>query len=120
MIDNILGGMASIDWIGPAFSIIGDLAHGGGYTFLFPACEMTPRDIELMLRKRGVGTWGLLHTDGTTMLSVKKQDAARAYGILQAAGVPVENPPPMQQQKRRPKRERAGSPFGVFDEVFRR
>jgi hypothetical protein len=114
---GILDAMGSIDWIGPAISVLGNLAHGPHHTFTFPACEMTPRDIELMLRKRGVGTWGLLHVDGTTMLSVRKQDAARAYGILKAANVPVENPPPQQATQR--KRER-GSPFSVFDEVFKK
>ena len=94
MIDKLMEVGSAPDWISPLAGYVGDALHGGGYTFLFPACHMTPRDIELMLRDKGVGTWGLMHVDGTTMLSVRKKDAARAYGILKAAGVPVENPPP--------------------------
>ena len=119
MIDNLLEIGASFDFISPIASVIGSVAHGGGYTFTFPACEMTPRDVEKMLRGRGVSTWGLVHVDGTTMLSVPKSDASKAYGILQAAGVPVENPP-KQARRSRPKRKpQSGGVWGVFD-VFER
>jgi len=118
VIDKMLGIGASFDYFSPAAKILGDLAHGGGYTFTFPLCDIPPREIELMLRREGVETWGLMHVDGTTMISVRKSDAARAYGILKGAGVPVENPP---KQARQPKRKaRAGGVFSVFDEVFKR
>ena len=117
MIDKVLGVTSWGDWISPAARILGDLAHGGGYTFTFPACDMTPRDIELTLRKRGVWTWGLMHVDGTTMISVRKSDAQLANSILKAAGVPVENPPAMQHKPKR--KAQVGGVFGIFDEVFK-
>ena len=120
-IDKMLGIGASFDWISPLASVLGDLAHGGGYTFTFPACHMTPVEVEKLLRSRGITTWGLMHTAGTTMLSVRKQDAARAYSILEQAGVPIENPPPPQRraQKAHGRSGQSGGVFSVFD-VFER
>ncbi len=120
MIDKVLGAGASFDYLSPLVAILGDLAHGGGYTFLIAASDMTPREIEAMLRARGITTWGAMIVSGTLMISVRKQDAQRAYTILQAAGVPVENPPKMAKSAPKRKRpERAGSPFKVF-EIFDR
>ena len=118
MIDKVLGIGASFDYISPAIKVLGDLAHGGGYTFTFPLCDIPPREIELTLRREGVGTWGLMHVDGTTMISVRKRQAAWAYALLKRHDVPVENPP---RQARQPKRKaQSGGVFGIFDEVFKR
>ena len=120
MIDNLLGIGASFDYFSPIASVIGDLAHGGGYTFTFPACEMTPRDVEKMLRGRGVSTWGLVHVDGTTMLTVRKGQAQWAQHLLEQAGVPVENPPKQARQSRPKRKPEPGGVWSVFDEVFKR
>ena len=120
-IDKVLGIGASFDWISPLASVLGDLAHGGGYTFTFPACHMTPVEVEKLLRARGITTWGLMHTAGTTMLSVRKQDAARAYSILNQAGVPIENPPPPPRRAQKAQgRARQGGVFSMFDDIFER
>jgi len=118
MIDNLLEIGATFDWISPLASVVGDLVHGGGYTFLIPTCPIAPREMELMLGRKGVKTWGLMHVDNTTMISVRKADAQKAYGILKGAGVPVENPPKMAKSARPAKR--SGGVFAVFDEVFRK
>ena len=113
MIDKMLTIGATFDFISPLAKVLGDVAHGGGYTFTFPACQMTPREIEAALRHRGITTWGLMHVDGTTMITVRKSDAGRASQVLQQHGVPVENPAAGQPQ---PRKARGGaSPFRVFD-----
>ena len=120
-LDTMLGIAASIDWITPMAAVIGDLANGPSHTFLIPyaGSPLSGREIGWMLGKRGVKTWGLLVVSGTLMVSVRLSQARRAQHFLEQASVPIENALPA-QQKRKPKRERAGSPFGVFDEVFRR
>ena len=122
MIDNILGGMASIDWISPLASVLGDALNGPSRTFLIPydSSPLSGREIGRMLGKRGVKCWGLMVVSGTLMVSVRKGQARWAQHFLEQASVPIENPPPMQQQKRKQKRELAGSPFKLFDEVFKR
>ena len=114
---GILDAMGSIDWIGPAISLVSQVS-GAGYRFQIPVCEMTGREIEWMLRAEGIKTWGLvMDMEDTIMLNVPKSDAGKAYGILQAAGVPVENPPQSRQSgpKRKPQSGGVWSVFDVFD-----
>ena len=83
---------------------------------------MTGREIQVMLHKRGVTTWGLMHivAGNRIALTVKKDQAQRAYALLQQHGVPVENPPPAQKPRSRKAARNAGGPFSVFDDVFGR
>ena len=120
-IDKVLGIGASFDWISPLASVLGDLTHGGGYTFLIPydASPLSGREIGWLLGKRGIKCWGMMVVSGTLMLSVKKQDSARAYSILNQAGVPVENPPPPPRRAQKAQGRREGGVFdvfGIFDE----
>lgn len=106
MIDRVLEVGACFDWLSPLAAILGDLAHGGGYTFLVDigASPYTGREIEIMLRRRGVSTWGAMIVDGTLMMSVKQSQARYAAHLLESAGVPLENaaPAPSPRQAPRP------------------
>lgn len=94
MLDTVLGIGASFDWLSPLASVLGDLVNGGGHTFLIPysGSPMSGREIEIMLRRRGVRTWGAMVVSGTLMLTVRPQQARWAEHLLQQAGVPLENP----------------------------
>jgi hypothetical protein len=120
MIDKVLAAGASFDYVSPLVKVLGDLAHGGGYAFSILPCHMAYRDIELLLRRHGVGTWGALVVGDRYTVTVRKSDAQRANSILQANDVPVENPPPMQARQSRQKRKPSGGVFSVFDDVFKR
>lgn len=102
MIDRILGTGASIDWISPMASILGDLMNGPSHTFLIPynASPLSGREIGWMLGKRGVKCWGMMVVSGTLMVSVKLNQARYAQHLLEQAGVPVENPIAAQQTAR--------------------
>ena len=119
MIDNILGIGASFDWISPIAGFMGDLLNGPSHTFLIPhaSCPMSGRDVERLLRKRGVTTWGLMIVSGTLMVSVRLNQAQWAQHLLEQAGVPIENPLPAQSRapKRTHGRARQGGVFSVFD-----
>ena len=119
MIDKGLEVASYFNWISPAIAIAGNVINRGGYQFniTFSACPMSGRELERMFKKHKIRCWGAQIVSDTLMINVKTGEAQRAYGLLQRHDVPVENPPP--QQGRKPKRkERAGSPFRVFDEVF--
>ena len=117
MLDKILDEGAGFDWIGPLAHILGNAVRGPSHTFgiSYAGCPMTGRDIQLMLKKNGIKSWGLLVVDGTLMISVKKSDAPRAQQLMQAQGVTIENAAaPSKPQPRNAVRE-SGSPFSVFD-----
>lgn len=89
MIDKFLEVGAGFDWISPLAAIIGDLAHGPAHVFWIEraGCPMSGREIEFMLRRRGVATWGAMVLDGSIRLSVKQSQARWAAHLLESAGV---------------------------------
>ena len=101
MLDKVLGVAASIDWITPLASVLGDLMNGPSHTFLIPysASPLSGREIGWLLGKRGVKCWGLMVVSGTLMVSVRLGQATWAQQILEQAGVPLENPVPTQVQR---------------------
>ena len=104
LIDTGLEIGASFDWISPLASILGDILNGPSHTFLIPydSSPLSGREVQLMLGKRGVKTWGLMVVSGTLMVSVRLNQARWAQHLLEQAGVPIENPVPTQQGARRP------------------
>ena len=116
-LDSILEVGASFDFLSPLAGIVGDAVHGPSHTFLIPhdSCPLSGREVELLLRRRGIKTWGLLVVDGTLMVSVKAKDAGRAQAMLKGAGVPIENEVAQSKKRSRNTAGRTGSPFSVFD-----
>jgi hypothetical protein len=102
MLDTILEAGASLDWISPLASILGDIMNGPSHTFLIPydGSPLSGREIAWMLGKRGVKTWGLMVVSGTLMVSVRLSQARWAQHFLEQSGVPMDNPLPAQTRKR--------------------
>ena len=70
-----------------------DATSGGCHTFLIPqSCGWTGREIARLLKRRRIASWALMAIDDVFTLSVYNRDARRAQAILDAAGIPVENP----------------------------
>ena len=121
MIDNVLGIASTFDWISPLVGVVGDLMNGPGHTFLIPwqSCPMSGYEVQGLLRKRGIKTWGLQIVANTLMVSVRLAQARYAQHILEQAGVTIENPLPDAPQRQRQKRaRRSGGVFSVFDDIF--
>ena len=115
---GILDAMGSIDWISPLASILGDVMNGPSHTFLIThaSSPLSGREIEWMLRKRGVKTWGAMVVSGTLMISVRKGQARWAQHWLEQASIPIENPLPPQSRQSGPKRKpQSGGVWSVFD-----
>lgn len=96
MLDKILEVGAGFDWISPLASVIGDMVNGPSHTFLIPygSSPLSGREIEIMLKRRGVNTWGLMVVSGTLLISVKAHQARWAQYLLEQAGIPIETPLP--------------------------
>jgi len=78
------------DWLSPVLSIAGDLANGGGHTFLIPEdCGWTGHEIASLLRRSGIKTWGHMNVNHTFMISVKPSQASFAHYLLERAGLPA-------------------------------
>jgi len=106
MLDTILGIGASFDWISPLASVLGDLMNGPSHTILVPygSSPLSGREIAWMLSKRGVKSWGHMVVSGTLMISVRLGQARWAEHLLEQAGVPIENPLPVQNPTGRAQR----------------
>ena len=118
MIDTILGIGASLDWISPLASVLGDLLNGPSHTFLIPyaASPLSGREVSWLLGKRGVKSWGHMVVSGTLMVSVRLSQARWAQHLLEQEGVPIENPLPAQAGQSGPKRKpQSGGVWSVFD-----
>jgi len=111
------------DWISPGLSIVGDLANGGGHTFLIPEdCGWTGHEIAKMLHSRGIKTWGHMNVNSTFMISVKPSQAAFAHYLLERAGLPIGAEPaqrgqPVQRRESGQGKRTAASLGDVF-EIF--
>jgi len=83
----------SFDWISPLIAIAGDIANGRNTrTFLIPAnCGWTGREIERLLNRNGITTWGLMIINETFTISVRQSQAEWAQYVLERAGIPMEN-----------------------------
>ena len=116
MLDRMLEVGAGFDWISPVASIFGNIMNGPSHTFLVPydSSPLSGREIELMLRRRGVKTWGLMVVSRSLMISVRLNQARWAQHLLEQAGVPLENPLPSHTRDRRSSASRSahGRPRG--------
>ena len=80
----------TFDWISPILSVAGDVANGGGHTFLIPQdCGWTGMEIANLLRRKGVQTWGHMIVNGTFMITVRQTQAEYARYLLEHEGLPT-------------------------------
>jgi hypothetical protein len=87
VIDLMRLGM-QFDLISPTLAVVQDLSNGGAHTFLIPqSCGWTGREIERLLRSRGVKTWGLMAIKDVFTITVHPSQAKRATAILNRAGL---------------------------------
>ena len=94
MLDKLLEVGSAFDWISPIAGLLGDVVSGPSHTFLIPydGCPLSGREIQILLKRKGVRTWGVMITGGTLMVSVRLSQARWAQHLLEQAGVPMENP----------------------------
>ena len=95
MIDKILSVGASFDWITPIASFMQDIANGPSCGFGLPAdAGFSGRDVERLLKARGVKVWGLMVVDNLIIFRVRKAQARWARYLLERAKVPILHAPP--------------------------
>jgi hypothetical protein len=93
--DDLLEVGTMFDWISPVLSIAGDIANGGGYTLFIPqACGWTGGEVDRLLRRNGIKTWGKMIVNGFLMITVRPAQAEQARFVLNRAGVPLDNGSP--------------------------
>ena len=91
MLDNLLHLMASFDLISPILAIAQNIANGPSHTFLIPEnCGWSGRQIEHMLRRHGIKTWGLMIIARKLRITVRVAQARWAQYLLDREGIPVE------------------------------
>ena len=89
MLDRLLAVGSTFDWISPVVAWAQDLANGPSRTFLIPHdCGWSGKEVQRLLGRRGVKTWGLMIVGDTLMITVPLGQARHAAGLLQREGVP--------------------------------
>ena len=90
MIDKLLEYGTIFDWISPLVAEIQDIANGPSHTFLIPeGCGWSGREIDNLLRNRGIKTWGLMIVDHLIMITVRQAQAWWAQTLLDREGIPI-------------------------------
>jgi len=114
MIDKILQIGAYGDLITPIVSMIQDITNGPSCGFGLPRdIGLSARDVERLLRSRGVKVWGLMVIDDLIIFRVRKAQAAWTKYLLDQAKVPMLYVPrEAGQSKRKP------GLFDWLDEMF--
>jgi len=87
-LDTILKIGSYFDYWSPLIAGVQDIVNGPSRTFLIPDdCGKSGREIEQLLRRHGIKTWGLMIVNDTIMVSVRQKQARRAQYLLQREGI---------------------------------
>ncbi len=120
MIDEILSFGASFDWITPIASLLQDIANGPSCGFGLPAdAGFSGRDVERLLRAKGVKVWGLMVVDNLIIFRVRKAQAAWAKYLLEQAKVPILYAPSEAGSAKPGQSRHDFDPFGALESMAR-
>lgn len=87
-LDSFLAAGSTFDWISPLIAIGNDIANGPGHTFALPrACGRTTRQVQQLLSRQNIYSWGLTIHQDQILITVHKANAAKAAHILERAGL---------------------------------
>ena len=90
-LDTILKIGSCFDYWSPLIAEAQDIVNGPSRTFLIPDdCGKSGREIEQLLRRHGIKTWGLMIVNDTIMVSVRQEHAQQAQELLQQKGIPFQ------------------------------
>lgn len=93
MFDRLLEIGSTFDWISPLFAFLKDVASGPSHTFLIPNdCGWIGVEIERLLRRQGIKTWGLMMVGDTILITVPQSEAGRAQQVLEQSAIPIQTP----------------------------
>lgn len=91
MLNKILELGTVFDWISPLIAEVQDIANSPSHTFLIPEdCGWSGYEIEQLLRRHGIKTWGLMIVDHMIMITVRLAQARWAQYLLDRERIPVE------------------------------
>ena len=111
MLDKLLALGSTFDWISPLIAAIQDRRNGPHHTFLIPhTCGWSGREIEHMLRRYGVQTWGGMIVKDTIMITVPQSQARWGEYLLEREGVPLLNFAPVADERAALSRRRDETP----------
>jgi hypothetical protein len=91
MIDSILKGGSSFDWISPVVALIQDLRNGPSVGFnVSMEAGWSTAQLQALLNERGIKLWGMMMVDDAIIFCVRKTQARYAHYVLDRAGVPYQ------------------------------
>jgi hypothetical protein len=79
------------DWITPLVAFFKDWMNRPAHTFLIPDdCGWSALEIERVLRRHGIKTWGVMIVKGSIMMTMRLAQAHWAQYLLEREGIPIE------------------------------
>ena len=90
MIDKLIEIGAMGDLITPIASILQDIANGPSCGFGLPRdIGISARDVEKLLKSKGVKVWGLMVVDDMIIFRTRKAQAPWTRYLLERHGIPI-------------------------------
>jgi len=90
MLEHLVSIGSTFDWITPAAAYVQDLIRGPSFTFMVPhPCAWSGREIEHLLKRYGIRSWGLMIVKHILLITVSERQARWASYLLQREGIPT-------------------------------
>lgn len=82
--------VAGFDWITPCEMMLLDFINGPAHHFQIPLdCGWTGHEVAMMLKGKGIGTWGMFARGDVVVFSLRKVQAGYAQFLMLSQGVPI-------------------------------
>jgi hypothetical protein len=90
MFDKVLEFVSYFDWITPLSAFWLDWANRPAHTFLIPEdCGRSAKEIQYMLRRHGIKTWGVMIFKGSILITMRLAQAYFAQYLLEREDIPI-------------------------------
>jgi len=92
MIEQLFKFAIMFDWVSPILAVVQNVVNGPTHVFAIPkAVGWSGTDLEQLLRRYGISTWGRMIINDCFVFSVRQSQARWAEYVLQRAGLPIMN-----------------------------
>jgi hypothetical protein len=91
MLRRVLEFGSYLDWLTPLVAFVKDWINRPSHTFLIPEnCGWSALDVQRVLRRHGIRTWGLMIVKSSILISMRLAQAHWAQYLLEREGIPIE------------------------------
>lgn len=95
MFDRMIEVCAGWDWVTPLLSFVQSWLYGPAVRFWFPRGRFSAAEVDRLLRKKGIKTWGsMVLGDTVTFCTTEKQAKYAGYWLRKGFALPFTSSKP--------------------------